>query len=387
MRRLGVAMVGGSFMGRTHSHAWRTAPHVFDLPAAVDMVVLAGRDAGRADAAARQLGWRGSTDDWRSVLERDDVDLVDVCVPGDLHEEVAVAALAAGKHVLCEKPLASTLDAAERMADAARAAADRGVLSMVGFSYRRVPALALAQRLVADGRVGDVRQVVVSYAQDWLVDPDFPLTWRLQSDRAGSGALGDIGSHAIDMVQHLTGHRFTDVVAAAETFTRERPVMTSSEGLSATGGSERGPVTVDDTTAWLGRTDRGALVVAHATRVAPGRKNAFRLEVDGSTGSIAFDLERLDELQLHDATAPAEEAGVRTVHVTEPGHPYLEGWWPPGHSLGYGDTFTHQAKDLVEAVVAGEQPRPSFDDGLQVQRVMDAVAASAREGRWEHVAA
>ncbi|WP_422631932.1 Gfo/Idh/MocA family protein [Pseudokineococcus basanitobsidens] len=380
-------MVGGSFMGRTHSHAWRTAPHVFDLPAAVDMVVLAGRDAGRADAAARQLGWRGSTDDWRSVLERDDVDLVDVCVPGDLHEEVAVAALAAGKHVLCEKPLASTLDAAERMADAARAAADRGVLSMVGFSYRRVPALALAQRLVADGRVGDVRQVVVSYAQDWLVDPDFPLTWRLQSDRAGSGALGDIGSHAIDMVQHLTGHRFTDVVAAAETFTRERPVMTSSEGLSATGGSERGPVTVDDTTAWLGRTDRGALVVAHATRVAPGRKNAFRLEVDGSTGSIAFDLERLDELQLHDATAPAEEAGVRTVHVTEPGHPYLEGWWPPGHSLGYGDTFTHQAKDLVEAVVAGEQPRPSFDDGLQVQRVMDAVAASAREGRWEHVAA
>ncbi len=382
-----MAVVGGSFMARTHSHAWRTAPRAFELPAAVDMVALAGRDAGRARAAAARLGWRESTDDWRSLLHRDDVDLVDVCVPGDLHEAVAVAALEAGKHVLCEKPLASSLEGAERMAAAARAAAERGVLAMVGFSYRRVPALALAARLVAQGRVGDVRQVTVSYLQDWLVDPGFPLTWRLEADRAGSGALGDLGSHAVDLVQHLTGHLLTDVVATAETFVRERPLPTSSDGLSATGGDSLGPVTVDDTTAWLGRTDRGALVVGQVTRVAPGRKNALQVEVHGSRGSVSFDLERLDELRLHDATAPAEEAGVRTVHVTEPGHPYLEAWWPPGHSLGYDATFVHQAKDLVAAVVAGRQPSPSFDDGLQVQRVLEAVGRSARDHRWESVQA
>jgi predicted dehydrogenase len=380
---LGVGMVGYAFMGAAHSQAWRTAPHVFDLPLRPAMAALCGRNAAAVRAAADRLGWAATETDWRALVKRDDVQLVDVCTPGDGHAEVAIAALEAGKHVLCEKPLANTLAEAEAMTAAAERAAASGVRAMTGFNYRRVPAIALARQLVADGRIGEIRHVRASYLQDWLIDPSFPLTWRLQRERAGSGALGDLGAHIVDLAQYLAGELIAGVSAATATFVRERP-------LEDGGGS--GPVTVDDAAVFTARLASGALASFEATRFATGRKNQLRIELNGERGSLAFDLERLNELQFCDRPDnPAHAgdpviAGFRTILVTEPGHPYLSAWWPPGHVLGWEHTFTHEVRDLVTAIAAGTDPAPSFRDGLQVQRVLAAVEQSAaRESAWTPV--
>ncbi|MFF8605930.1 Gfo/Idh/MocA family protein [Streptomyces sp. NPDC015346] len=401
-------MVGYAFMGAAHSQGWRTAGRVFDLPMRPVLAAVAGRSAAAVRAAADRHGWAAAETDWRALVARDDVHLVDVCTPGDSHAEIAVAALEAGKHVLCEKPLANSVAEAEAMVTAAEAAAARGQIAMVGFNYRRVPALAYARRLVADGRLGALRHVRVTYLQDWLVDPGFPLTWRLEREHAGSGALGDLGAHAVDLAQYLAGEPLVGVSALTETFVRERPLLAGvSSGLSgtaadgaggvggvggvggpsgpggaaATGGAGRtyGEVTVDDAALFTGRLASGALASFEATRMAAGRKNALRLEINGEKGSLAFDLERLNELSFHDHTEPAVSAGFRRILVTEPGHPYLEGWWPPGHALGYEHTFAHQARDLVHAIATGTAPAPSFADGLQVQRVLAAVEESAQK--------
>jgi predicted dehydrogenase len=383
---LGVGMVGYAFMGAAHSQAWRTAGRVFDLPLAPRMTVLCGRNRPAAEAAAARLGWESVETDWKAVLGRDDVQLVDICTPGSSHAEIAIAALAAGKHVLCEKPLANTVAEARSMTAAAADARAAGVRAMVGFNYRRVPAVAFARQLIAAGRIGTVRQVRAQYLQDWIVDPEFPLVWRLRADEAGSGALGDIGAHIVDLTQFVTGQRLTGVNALLETFVKQRPLPSASSGLSATGGTEVGDVTVDDAALFFGRLDGGAIATYEATRFATGRKNAIRVEVNGSTGSLAFDLERLNELEFLDGTEDPELQGFRRVVVTEPGHPYLSGWYPPGHTLGWGDTFVHEVKDLVDAVAAGQDPLPSFDDGLQVQLVLDAVQRSAADrGCWTEV--
>jgi predicted dehydrogenase len=315
--------------------------------------------------------------DWRALIARDDVQLIDIAAPGDLHAPIAIAALAAGKHVLCEKPLANTLAEAEAMKAAADAAYPRGARAMVGFNYRRVPALALARRLVEQGRIGTLRHFRTVYLQDWLADPDAPMTWRMRAERAGSGALGDLGAHIVDLTQFVTGQRLVGVNALLETFVRERP-LPSGEGT--------GPVTVDDAALFLGRLDGGAVATYEATRFATGRKNVLRVEVNGSAGSLAVDLERLNELEFLDGAEDPELQGFRRVLVTEPGHPYLSGWYPPGHTLGWADTFVHEVRDLVEAIGAGHDPIPSFDDGLQVQLVLDAVQRSAADrGRWTEV--
>ncbi|MBG0832186.1 Gfo/Idh/MocA family oxidoreductase [Planomonospora sp. ID67723] len=380
-------MVGHAFMGRVHSQAWRSVSAFFDLPVTVSMAALCGRSPERTAAAAARLGWVSAETDWRRLIERDDVQLVDVCTPGDSHAEIAIAALAAGKHVLCEKPLANTVAEAEAMAEAAREAAARGVRAMVAFNYRRVPAVAFARRLVADGRLGELRHVRAQYLQDWIVDPEFPLVWRLRKDRAGSGALGDIGAHIIDTAQFVTGQHLTGVSALTETFVKERPTEEGTDGPGGlAGGSrtgERGMVDVDDAALFIGRFDGGALASFEATRFASGRKNALRIEVNGSKGSLAFDFEAMNELWFHDHTLPETEGGFRRIVVTEPGHPYAGAWWPPGHGLGYEHTFTHEVKDFLEAVAAGTDPSPSFEDGLRVQRVLAAVEASAAdESRW-----
>ena len=375
---LGVGLVGYAFMGAAHSQAWRTAPHAFDLPLRPVLAALCGRDPGATQAAARRYGFASTETDWHVLLERDDVQLIDVCTPGDSHAEISVAALDAGKHVLCEKPMANSVAEAEAMAAAAARAQARGVRSMVGFNYRRVPALALARELIAAGRVGEIRHVRASYLQDWLADPAFPLTWRLQREHAGSGALGDLGSHVVDLTQYLTGQLISGVSAVTATFVPERPVP---------GGEGRtGPVTVDDAVAFTARLEAGALATVEATRFATGRKNALRIEVNGSRGSLAFDLERLNELEFCDATQDAATQGFRRILVTEPGHPYLSAWWPPGHVLGWEHTFTHQVRDLVTAIAKGAGPEPSFADGLQVQHVLHAVwASAARDSQWTPV--
>ncbi|MFI0805928.1 Gfo/Idh/MocA family protein [Streptomyces echinatus] len=377
---LRVGMVGYAFMGAAHSQGWRTAGRVFDLPREPVLAVLCGRDGVAARTAADRHGWAAVETDWRALIARDDVDLVDICTPGDSHAEIALAALAAGKHVLCEKPLANSAAEAETMTRAAEEAYGRGQLAMVGFNYRRVPATALARRMVADGRLGTLRHVRVTYLQDWLVDPAFPLTWRLRKEHAGSGSLGDLGAHIVDLAQYLAGERLAGVSALTETFVRERPLPGGAgSGLTAMPAAGTGTVTVDDAALFTGRFASGALASFEATRYATGRKNALRIELNGERGSLSFDLERLNELWFHDATEPGAEAGFRRILVTEPDHPYMAAWWPPGHGLGYEHTFVHQARDLVHAIDEGRRPDPSFADGLQVQRVLAAVEESAEK--------
>jgi predicted dehydrogenase len=355
---------------------------MFALPREPELTVLVGRDPARTEAAARQMGWASTSTDWREVVARDDIDVVDICTPGDSHEEIALAALAAGKHVLCEKPLANTVAEADRMAAAAREAATKGILAMCGFSYRRTPAVAFMQQIVAEGRLGEIRHVRAQYLQDWISDPDAPLTWRLDKERAGSGALGDIGAHIIDSAQWIGASLITAVSAQLRTFVETRPIQGESVGLGGRGasGAERGPVTVDDAAAFTASFENGALGVFEATRMALGRKNANRIELNGSKASIAFDFERMNELEYYSADDEAGLQGFHRIQVTEPEHPYLEAWWPVGHGLGYEHAFVHQAVDLVRAIDAGSPIHPSFDDAAQVQRVLATVEASAADG-------
>ena len=362
---LGVAVIGYAFMGRAHSHAWRNLSALLPDSPGIRQQVIVGRDAAQVAVAARLQGWAESATDWRAVLDRDDIDLVDICVPGHLHAEIAIAALEAGKHVLVEKPLANTLAEAEKMVATARKARQRGVHSMVGFNYRRVPALALARQHIAAGRIGTVRQVRIAYLQDWLADESAPMTWRLRREDAGSGALGDLASHAVDQVRFLLDQDVVGVNALTETFVARRP---GEHGLE--------DVSVDDAAWSVLRTTGGAVVSLEVSRMATARKNGFGIEVYGSTGALRFDLESLNHLEVC-----LDGAGDFTrVLVTEPEHPYLHAWWPPGHVLGWDATFSNQAADLVLALEAGMEPTPSFEDGLAVQQVLAAIEASAAEG-------
>ncbi|AWB91569.1 Gfo/Idh/MocA family protein [Aeromicrobium chenweiae] len=386
---LGIGMVGYAFMGAAHSQAWRTAPAFFDLPVTPRLSAICGRDEAAASDVARRFGWESVETDWRALLTRDDIDVIDICTPGHTHAEIAIAALEAGKHVLCEKPLANTVEEAEAMADAAAAAAERGVRAMCGFTYRRTPAVAFARQLVASGRIGTIRHVRGQYLQDWLADEDAPLSWRLDKSLAGSGALGDIGAHIIDMAQFVSGDAIASVNGLMQTFVPTRPVGGDHATLGGTSSSatERGPVTVDDAAAFTARFVGGAIGVFEATRFATGRKNALRLEINGTLGSLAFDFEDMNVLELFDATEDPSVAGFRRILVTEPTHPYIAAWWPPGHGLGYEHGFTHQVVDLVTDIAKGADPTPSFADGLAVQRVLAAVEASAVDGTTHQIGA
>jgi len=386
-------MVGYAFMGAAHSHAWRTAPRFFDLPLAPELAAVAGRNPEGVRAAAAKYGWDSVETDWRALIERDDIDLIDICTPGNTHAEIAIAALESGKHVLCEKPLANSVAEAERMTAAADAAAGRGVYSMCGFSYRRTPALALAKRMVAAGRLGQIRHVRAQYLQDWLSDADAPLTWRLDKTKSGSGALGDIGAHSIDAAQWITGRNITGVSALMETFVTERPLAGDLVGLGGHGaaGAERGPVTVDDAALFTARFEgtpddgpaSGPIGIFEATRFALGRKNAMRLELNGTLGSLAFDFEDMNSLSVYDAV-DGPDSGFRKILVTEPEHPYTGNWWPTGHGLGYEHVFTHQAVDLIHAIAENRPPSPSFADALQVQKVLAAIETSAGNNSHWH---
>jgi predicted dehydrogenase len=369
-----IGMIGTAFMGRSHSHAWRNVGAFFDLPQTPVLQVICGRNPDTTRAAADRMGWSDTSSDWRAVIERDDVDLIDICTPGSSHAEIAIAALEAGKHVLCEKPLANTVEEAQAMTDAAEKASAAGIRSMCGFNYRRVPALELARRLIAEGRLGTIRQVRAVYLQDWIVDPDFPMVWRLDATEAGSGSLGDIGSHIVDMTQHLLASPITEVAGLTETFIPHRPLP----------GGGTGTVTVDDAAIVLARWENGVIGTLEATRFATGRKNGMHIELNGSLGSIIFDLERLNELEVYE-TSGGSTAGFRRVLVTEADHPWVGAWWPPGHIVGWEHTFTHQARDLLLDIDVGRAPSPSFAEGLQVQRVLEAVQQSAAARGWTAV--
>jgi predicted dehydrogenase len=367
---IGVGLVGYKFMGRAHSNAYRQVARFFDLDLSPRMRAICGRDEAGVKDAAAALGWESYETDYRLLLERDDVDLIDVATPGNTHHEIAIAALEAGKHVLCEKPLANTLEESREMLDAAKAA---GTVNMVCFNYRRAPAVQLAKQLIEEGRIGEIRHWRAVYLQDFILDPELPLIWRFQREVAGSGALGDIGAHIIDLAHFLVGP-IAEVVGATETFIKERPLEEP--------GGRTGEVTVDDAAAFLARFENGAMGTFEATRLAPGRRNHNAFEINGSGGSLAFDLERMNELCVYFEDDEPDVKGFRTVLVTEPEHPFMGAWWPPGHIIGYEHTFVHTIRDFLDGIAAGKSPAPSFEDGYRCQAVLDAVERSAESRSW-----
>ena len=371
---LNVAMVGHAFMGRAHGNALRQVGHFFELPRSVVPKVVVGRDAARAAAAARKLGFEESSADLDAVLARDDIHVVDVATPNDTHCAIAMAALAAGKHVLCEKPLAMTLQQARTMAAASKR---RRVRVGLRHNYRRAPATALAARMIERGDIGEVRQVRAVYLQDWLADASVPANWRTERKRCGSGAHGDLNAHLIDLTRALTGLEFEAVCAVQQTFTKQRP---------RADGKGKATVDVDDAFCFLARFRGGAIGTYEATRVAPGRKNHNRVEISGTTGSIAWNLERLNELEVFSFADRRDAQGFRTIMCMDSAHPYAANWWPDGHIVGYEHTFVHHLADFVVALHEGTAFAPDFDDGVRVQAVLDAALQSARNSRWVRVA-
>jgi len=378
---IGVGLVGYKFMGRAHSNAYRQVGHFFDVDPHPRMVAICGRDEFGVKEAAEKLGWEGYETDYHALVVRPDIQLVDVSTPGDTHKDVVLAALAAGKHVICEKPLANNLAEAREMLEAAR---NSGTIAVVNYNYRRVPAVQFTKKLIDDGTIGEVRHWRAVYLQDWITDPNFPLVWRMKKELAGSGALGDIAAHITDLGLYLVGP-ISEVVGTMSTFIKERPVATDSgggAGLVAEPGTEMGEVTVDDSTTFLARFESGASGTFEATRLAPGRRNFNSFEVNGSKGSISFNLERMNELQVYFEDDPAGLQGFRTINITEGVHPYTAHWWPAGHIIGYEHTFTHAIHDLLEGIGKGVNPGPTFEEGFAVQGVLDAVERSVETHDW-----
>lgn len=369
-RTLAVGLVGYKFMGKAHSNAWRQTPHFFDLPVNIRMKTICGRDAAAVKRAAAKFGWEKPETDWRRMIDDSQIDIVDICTPNDSHCEIAVAAALAGKAIICEKPLGRTVAEAEKMWRAVKKA---GVVNMICHNYRRIPAIVLAREMIDRGELGDIFHFRARYAQDWIVDPDFPLVWRLKDDAAGSGALGDIFSHIVDLARYLVGE-LKEVSAAMETFVKQRPLSLSAR--------KRGRVTVDDAVTMVGRFRSGALASLEATRFASGRKNSMTFEINGSAGSIEFDLEEMNRLKFFSARDPHGRQGFRDILVTESSHPYMDKWWPPGHIIGYEHSFIHTIADFAKAVVAGKNVHPTFEDGLRNQRILEAVAGSAESRKW-----
>jgi predicted dehydrogenase len=359
-RTLSIALIGTKFMGRAHSNAWRQGPHFFDLPADIRMATICGRDRGATRRAAKTLGWEKAVTDWKAIMADPQIDIVDICTPNDSHAEIAIAAAGAGKAILCEKPLARNVAEARRMVEAVKRAR---VANMVCHNYRRVPAIALAEQMIDAGKIGDrIYHFRARYAQDWIADENFPLVWRLQSKVAGSGALGDIGAHIIDLARFLVGE-IAGVSAVSETFVKKR--LTKNRQVAR--------VDVDDAVSVIGTFRNGAILNLEATRFARGRKNRLTFEINGSHGSLVFDLEDMNRLLFYDATDSEHTRGFREIIVTESNHPYVGNWWPPGHIIGYEHSFVHTIADFVKAVVARKRVQPDFADGLRTQCVLDVI--------------
>ncbi|MDB5083919.1 MAG: dehydrogenase [Bacilli bacterium] len=380
MAEVRVGMVGYKFMGKAHSHAYHDLPLFFPNVARPVKQAICGRDANALEAARHQFGWNSSETDWRRLIERDDIDVIDINAPSNAHKEIVLAAAASGKHVFCEKPLALTLADAKEMLTAVQIA---GVVHMVGFNYRFAPAVQLAKSIIASGRLGRIYHFRGVFLQDWIVDPSFPLVWRLQKDIAGSGSHGDLGAHVIDMARFLVGE-FAEVIGMSETFVKERPLATEMTGLSGAGSSsaEMGAVTVDDATAFLARFQNGALGTIESTRFAPGHRCTNSFEVNGSLGSVRFDFERMNELEVYFRTDDEDVQGFRRVLATDQAHAYMDAWWPPGHTIGYEHTFIHEVVELMNAIEQGRQPIPNFVDGVKCQQVLDCVDQSIRQRAW-----
>jgi predicted dehydrogenase len=380
---LNVGMIGYNFMGKAHSNAWRQAPRFFDLPAEIVLHTVCGRSLKNVEAAREQLGWKNASIDWKAVVSDPEIQIIDICTPNDSHCEIALDAARNGKAVLCEKPLGMDLEQCAEMVAAVKKAK---VVNMVCHNYRRIPAIAQAKRMIERGDLGDrIYHVRARYAQDWIADPNFPLVWRLQQKISGSGTHGDIDSHIIDLGRYLVGE-ISEVCGLMQTFIKKRPILEEvGTGLGAKAGKKLGTVTVDDAVSWIGRFKNGAIANFEATRFAYGRKNHITVEINGSKGSLFFNMEDMNRLQYYSQEEAEDTRGFRDILVTETVHPYGAAWWPTGHIIGYEHTFTNTFADFVKAVVDGKSVQPTFEDGLKNEKVLVAIEQSARTRSWVNV--
>lgn len=394
MKQVRVGLVGYNFMGRAHSNAYRQMPFYFPEAKAMPvMKVLCGRTKDRLEACARQFGWEDTETDFRKLIERDDIDLIDITSPNNQHVEMAVAAAEAGKHVFCEKPLATSLADAKRALAAVKKA---GCIHMLCHNYRRAPAVSLAKRMIENGDLGEIYHWRAFYLQDWLMPPDVPMMWRVQKKIAGSGALGDLMAHSIDTALWLLGD-ITQVCSTMKTFIKKRPQLSTFDtglGGRAEKGAKMGTVDVDDGVTMLAEFACGALGTFEATRYAAGRKNYNAFEVNGSKGSIVFNLERMNELQYYNCAEPSDRVGFRVIQATANEHPYMAAmgdpskgprYWPVAHIIGYEHTFINTVFDLMQAIATNTPVHPNFEDGVKVQAVLDACERAAKERAWVKV--
>lgn len=374
-KTLNIGLIGYLFMGKAHSNGWRQAPRFFDMKHGVRLHTICGRNAAAVEKAQKQYGWDHAATDWREVVANPEIDVIDINTPNDSHAEIAIAAARAGKHILCEKPLAMNVKECRQMLQAVKKAK---VVHMICHNYRRIPAIAQAKKMIDEGALGQIRHYHARYAQSWLVDPKAPRLWRMQKQYAGSGAHGDINAHIIDLARYLVGE-FDEITGQMHTFIKQRPLPDNPKKM--------GRVTVDDAAQCIGRFKNGALANLEATRYATGRKNRIHIEINGSDGSLEFNLEDLNRLKYFDNKAPADRQGFADIIVTQQNgvHPYVGQWWPPGHIIGYEHTFVHAIADFVNAVAKGSSVQPTFEDGLKNQQVLEAVEKSAETRRWVKV--
>ena len=388
MKKLNVAIIGAKFMGKAHSSSWSRVHRFFDVPFEPVLKVACGRPGGSLESFANRWGWESISSDWLETVNNPDVDIVDIAAPTYLHHDIAIEAAKAGKHVFCEKPIGLSHQQGVEMYDAAEKA---GIVHYLNHNYRRCPAVALAKRIIEEGRLGQLFHWRSAYLQSWIVDPEFPLTWHLREETAGSGPNGDLNSHLVDLARFLVGE-ITEVTAQTAQFVKNRPLP--AEGSSGafeagrlTETRAKGAVTVEDAAFILARFENGVLGSFEASRFAPGRKNYNTFEIYGSKGSITFDLERMNELNFFSNEDPEHVQGFRKILVTETVHPYLEAWWPPGHIIGYDHTFTNAMADFLNAIGSGVKVQPNFADGVKEMAVLDAALKSARTGQTVKVVA
>jgi predicted dehydrogenase len=384
-KEVNVAMIGAQFMGKTHSNAWRKVGMFFDMPVKPVMKVMCGKFPEELEVAEK-YGWQETSLNWKEVVRRDDIDVVDICTPNFLHPLIAIEAAKAGKHVMCEKPLANTVKDAKAMLAAVKKA---GIKHMCGFSYRFAPAVATIRNMVKSGQLGEIFHFRAAYQQDWIVDPDFPMVWRLKKKHTGSGALGDIGAHITDLCHFLVGP-VDEVCGTMQTFIKKRPISDSDTGITAAGHKKRaskmGTVDVDDAAVYIGRIkDSNTLATFEATRFATGRRNHNCIEIYGSKGSVTWNQEDMNVFQYYNREDPALVQGFRRIHATDAGHPYTEAWWPTGHIIGYEHLFVHEVYDFLSNINKKAAPYPTFDDALACQKVLDAVEKSTKSRKWEKV--
>ena len=378
MKELRVGIIGCGFMGKAHSNAWDSVAKFFSLKANPIMQVACDSNISIGKTCQKNWGWAKFESNYKKLLKSGEIDVVDITTPNNSHKEIALLAAENGVHITCEKPLAMNSDEAREMLNAVKKAK---VKHMVWFIYRRVPAISLAKQLINEGKIGKIYHFRASYLQDWIMDPNFPLVWRLRKEIGGSGAHGDLNAHLIDLARFLVGD-FDEVVGLDKTFIKKRPLLQAGVGLSGKGTKSVGEVTVDDAMLFLAKFKNGVIGTFEATRFAGGRRNRNQLEINGSKGSIAFQFERMNELQYFSLTEPQYVQGFKTILATEGVHPYVGAYWPPGHIIGYEHTFINAASDFVNSVSQNKKIEPNFEDGLKCHQVMDAVLLSAKEKCW-----